>query len=106
MDYPSLKKRVEKAGGLRLAAHGSLRDQIVDLAVLEWPADCPADRLFEVLHARVSRRVRQGRSRMAGMFLSALMVKPVARICVEWYLEKPSHRVLMEGWRAKAAKDL
>jgi len=106
MDYSSLKKRVEKAGGLRLASHGSLRDQIVDLAVLEWPRDCPTDKLSEVLHARVSRRVRQGRSRMMGMFLSVMMVKPVARICVEWYLEKPSHRVLMEGWRAKAAKDL
>lgn len=106
MEYASLKKRVEKDGGLRLAAHGSLRNQVVDLVVLEWPADCPAERLFEVLHARVSRRVRRGRTRMMGMFLSALMVKPVARICVEWYLEKPSHRVLMEGWRAKAAKDL
>ena len=106
MDYASLKKRVEKSGGLRLAAHGSLRNQVVDLVVLEWPSDCPPEKLSEVLHARVSRRVRHGRSRMAGMFLSAMMVKPVARICVEWYLEKPSHRVLMEGWRAKAAKDL
>lgn len=106
MDYSSLKKRVEKSGGLRLAAHGSLRDQIVDLAVLEWPQGCPADKLFEVLHARVARKLRHGRSRMMGMFLSVMMVKPVARICVEWYLEKSSHRVLMEGWRAKAAKDL
>lgn len=106
MDYSSLKKRVRQAGGLRLAAHGSMRDQIVDLVVLEWPADCQHDKLLEVLHARVSRRVRRGRTRMMGMFLSVMMVKPVSRICVEWYLERQSHRVLMEGWRAKAAKDL
>jgi hypothetical protein len=40
------------------------------------------------------------------MFLVWMMVRPVVNIAVEWYLEKPGHRVLMEGWRAKKAKDI
>jgi hypothetical protein len=106
MEYSALKKRVASCGGLRLSAHGSMRDQIVDMVVAAWPKDCPGEMLADVLHARVSQVVKRGKSRAYGLFLSRLMVKPIARFCAEWYLEKQAHRLLMEGWCAKKAKDI
>lgn len=106
MDCKTLKDRVAKDGGIRLASHGSMRDQIVDLVVSEWPKECPREQLTEVLHARVSMIVRSGRPSMYSLFIIHMMVRPIVRICVDWYFEKSAHMILMEGWRAKKAQDL
>lgn len=106
MDYKSLKKRVADAGGIRLAAHGSLRDQVVDLVVSEWPKNCPDGQLSEVLLARVSLISKKGHTKAYSAMLRRLILRPIVLLCVEWFLEKPSHRLLMEGWNAKKTKDL
>lgn len=106
MVYAALKRHVERAGGIRLAMHGGLRDQIVDMAVIWFPVDCDETWLEEVLTVRLSLAVRHRRPGWPGILLVALMVRPVCRIVAEWYLQKPSHQTLMRGWHAQANPDI
>ena len=106
MVYAALKRHVERAGGIRLAMHGGLRDQMVDLAVFWFPVDCDPAWMEEVLEARLALAVRARRPGWSGILLVALIARPVCRIVTEWYLEKSSHQTLMRGWNAQANPDV
>lgn len=106
MVYGTLKKHVSRVGGIRLAAHGGLRDQIVDLCVIWFPVDCDQNWLEEVLAARVTLAIRTRRPGKTGHAMIALVARPVCRIVAEWYLQKSSHQTLMRGWHAKASPDI
>jgi hypothetical protein len=96
--YRPLKSFVAKRGGLRLGMHGALRDRIVEMVVEDWPVGCPADRLEEVVRARVSVRVRQKYGSIVAMFLLSIAINAIVKIIIEWWFAREAHRVLMVGW--------
>lgn len=104
--YSPLKTFVERRGGMRLAVRGALRDRLVEMAVEEFPSFCPIDRLEEVLGARMRIRVRENYGSIVATFLISVLVNWIAHLVVEWFKERHSHRMLMEGWIAKARPDL
>lgn len=108
MPYAPLKDRVRRKGGLRLAMHSQLRDQLVEAAVEEWPDGCSIQNAGEVLTARLKIRARERYSSVLAMILLSTFINAIVRIIIEWWLERDSHRVLMAGWsrRAKEAQDL
>jgi hypothetical protein len=106
--YRALKNYVAQKGGLRLSMHGGLRDQLVEAVVEEWPVGCSASRVDEVVRARVARRLRTKYGGLLSSFVISVLANLVIRLVVEWWLDRNSHRVLMEGWsrRAQKAEDL
>jgi hypothetical protein len=106
--YQPLKERVRKVGGIRLAMHPQLRDQLTEAAVLEWPAGCDADKIFDVLSARLRIRARKKYGSVIAVILLSAFINALVRIVIDWWMERDSHRVLMTGWniRAKEAEAL
>lgn len=106
--YEPLKKRVIRAGGLRLAMHPQLRDQMTEAAVLDWPTGCDEDKIEDVLRARLTIRARQKYGSVLAVILLSAFINAIVRIVIEWWRERDSHRVLMSGWskRAKEAAAL
>ncbi len=104
--YQPLKSRVRQRGGMRLAMHGALRDQLVEAAIEEWPAGCEAGRIEEVLRARLMIRARKKYGSVIAIILLSAFINALVRIIIDWWMERDSHRVLMTGWnrRAKEAK--
>jgi hypothetical protein len=100
--YRPLKDFVSRKGGTRLAVHGPLRDKLVEWAVEEFPLDCPADRAEEVLRARLKVRIRKQYGSVMAMILIGVLVNVITRLILDWWFEKRSHRVLMEGWQRNA----
>lgn len=103
MKYMTLKGHVEKHGGHRLAMSRRMRDALVDIIVSDWPADCSNDHLHEVVAARVLMRIRARHNRMTAALIGVVLVGPLVKCVVDWYLASPAHRVLMVGWARKAA---
>lgn len=104
--YRPLKDYVAREGGIRLAMHGSLRDQLVEMAVEEFPADAPPDKVEEVLAARLRLRVKEKYGSVILAILIQVAVNLVVKLVVEWWRKRHPHKVLMEGWRAQAHSDL
>ena len=100
--YRPLKEFVARRGGTRLALHGGLRDKLVEWAVEEFPIDCPPDRAEEVLKARLNVRIRRNYGSVMAMILIGVLVNVITRLVLEWWFERRSHRVLMEGWHRNA----
>jgi hypothetical protein len=100
--YRPLKEYVARRGGTRLALHGDLRDRLVEWAVEEFPTDCPPDKAEEVLRARLKIRIRKQYGSVMAMILIGVLVNVITRLILEWWFEKKSHRVLMEGWHINA----
>ncbi len=103
MLYTPLKTYVAKRGGLRLSSHSRLRDRLIEMAVEEWPVGCDPTRVEEVLKARMAIRVRKQYGSILAMFLIGVLVNAIAKLVVEWWFSRDSHRVLMLGWRQNAA---
>lgn len=103
--YEPLKAAVEQAGGIRLAMHGGLRDQVVDMAVLHWPRRCEDERLEEVLAARVAIAIRAMRPGWQGVLVTALVGVPVCRMVVDWTRAKRSNERMMQEWNLDAQAD-
>ena len=101
-DYTSLKRVVAQRGGARLAIHGGLRDQIVDMIVLEWPDDCDEDQISEVLRARCAIRIKNKYGSVIAMFLIGVLANFIIQIIIEWWKNRRSNKVLMAGWSARA----
>lgn len=101
--YTPLKNFVRRNGGIRVAAHGALRDQLIDWAVEEFPIDAPDDRKEEVLAARLRVRGREYGSIVLSILLG-VMINLIVHYIVEWWKRHHSHQVLMEGWQ-RAAKN-
>lgn len=104
MTYAPLREFVSRRGGLRLASHSRLRDQLIDIAVEEWPDSCDQDKIADVLKARMAIRVRQQYGSILAMFIISVLVNAIAKIVVEWWFSRDSHRVLMAGWHKNASK--
>lgn len=104
MQYRPLKDYVAKRGGVRLSVHPRLRDQLVDLAVEEYPCAADADVAGEVLAARLSLRAR----RHYGSVMTFLVVHAaavlVAGLVWQWHGRRHAHRVLMLGWQEQAKR--
>lgn len=100
--YGSLKDYVARRGGLRLAIHGGLRDQLVEMAVEDYPLDAPEDRAEEVLAARLRQRCRQKYGSVMLMLLISVLANLVARAVWEWWKNRHANRVLMAGWQYAA----
>jgi hypothetical protein len=100
--YGSLKEFVAKRGGLRLAIHGGLRDQLVEMAVEDYPLDAPPDRMEDVLAARLRLRCRKKYGTVVAMLLISILANLVARAVWEWWKNRHVHRVLMTGWQYAA----
>jgi len=107
-DYSALKGVVAQRGGARLAIHGGLRDQIVDMIVLEWPDGCDDDKISEVLRARCGIRLKKKYGSVIAMFLIGVLANFIIAIVIEWWRNRRSNKVLMTGWsvRAKAAANI
>lgn len=101
-EYNPLKSFVAKRGGLRLAAHGSLRDRIVEMCVEEFPVTAERDRALEVLQARVRLRIKKEYGSVVAMILISVLANLIARLVWEWWMARDSHRVLMAGWNHRA----
>lgn len=104
--YRPLKDYVSRKGGLRLSLHGGTRDRLVEMAVEEFPKFCPADRLEEVLRARLAIRIRKQYGSVVATLLISVLVNMIVRMIVEWWSARSAHRVLMEGWVAQARPDV
>lgn len=100
--YAPLRKFVERNGGMRLAAAGSLRDRLVALAVEECPVDADDDVGVEVLAARMRRRLRGQYGSLVAFLAVSIFANLVARLVWRWFVERHSHRVLMNGWQRRA----
>jgi hypothetical protein len=104
--YRPLKTFVSRTGGMRLAMHGDLRDQLVELAVSEFPFDCDDDRKAEVLAARLRLRTRDQYGSVIAVILVSVIANLIAKAIVEWWKKHHSHQVLMRGWHAEARPDV
>ena len=100
--YSALKRVVTERGGTRLKIHGGLRDQIIDMIVLEWPEGCDEDKIGAVLRARCGLRIKQKYGSVIAMFLIGVLANFIIQIVREWWKERRSHKVLMSGWSARA----
>lgn len=103
MQYRPLKDFVARKGGARLAMHGGIRDRLVDMAVEEFPVDAPPDLKEEVLRARMRIRVRKEYGSIVATILIGVMINVIVKLITEWWLNRNSHRVLMEGWQSAVA---
>jgi hypothetical protein len=100
--YGSLKEFVSKRGGLRLAIHGGLRDQLVEMAVEDYPLDATPERMEEVLAARLRMRCRKKYGSVVALLLISVLANLVAKAVWEWWKTRHAHRVLMTGWQYAA----
>ena len=100
--YRPLKSYVAQRCGLRFAAHGGLRDSLVELAVDEWPEDCDLAHLEEVLRARLAIRCRQRYGSVVAMFLISIFINAIVRLAIEWWLDRDSNRALLTTWKRRA----
>ena len=102
--YRPLKDYVARRGGMRLAMHARLRDQLVDAAVADWPIGCDPDKVEEVVVARLRLRVRNQYGSIMAMLLISVVANIVGRLVLEWWRKRHSHRVLLEGWAMQAQR--
>lgn len=56
----------------------------------------------DVLRARMAVRLRREYGSVVAMFLISVLVNAIVRIVIEWWFQRPSHRILMEGWHRHA----
>ena len=102
--YATLKEFVSRRGGTRLYMHGKLVNSLVDIAVSEFPTDAPDDRMAEVLAARMRVKAREKYGSIIAMLLVGVLINVISKLIIEWWNNRKSHRVLMQGWKASAEK--
>jgi hypothetical protein len=102
--YRPLKDYVRKRGGPRLAFHGRLRDQLVEMAVEDFPVSADDETGPEVLAARLRLRAREKYGSVMLLILVSIFSNLVARYVWEWWKRRHPHQVLMRGWQESAKK--
>lgn len=100
--YQSLKDFVEARGGVRMAYHRAARNRLVEMAVEEFPLDTPAEKMLDVLNARMRVRIRKEYGSVIAMLLISVLANLIARAVIEWWKNHRSHRVTMIGWQEEA----
>lgn len=101
-DYRPLRDYVRRRGGLRVAMHGRLADQVLDEVVAGWPIGCHPDQIEEVVRARVAVKVRRKYGSVVAIILLGALINVLVRLVMDWWLQRNSHRVLMQGWASAA----
>lgn len=104
MKYRPLKDFVAKHGGLRLSMHPRLREQLVDMAVEEFPFDASDAAAVEVLTARLTVRARKQYGSILVLVFITAAGAIVAKLIWEWLRKRHAHRVLLMGWQEAAKK--
>lgn len=99
--YRPLKDYVSRRGGTRLAIHGRLRDQLVEMAVEDFPFDAPGP---EVLAARLKVKAREQYGSVMLILLVSVISNLVAKLVWEWWQKRHAHQVLMRGWCDAASR--
>lgn len=99
--YRPLKDYVARRGGNRLAFHGKLRDQLVEMAVEDFPFDADAITGPQVLAARLKRRAREKYGSVMMLVLASILANLIAKLVWEWWQKRHAHRVLMYGWAGR-----
>ena len=97
--FATLKRFV----GERCRYSRRLRDELVEIAVEEFPADAPDEMKGAILRERLRERVRERYGSVIAIILIGVLVNVITRLILEWWFESPSHRVIMQGW-ARAAQ--
>lgn len=100
--YRPLKDFVARRGGVRLGSHSRFRDQAVEWAVECWPLGVDADKVEEVLRARLALRTREQYGSVLAAFLIPVLVNLVVHIVVRWWESRRENRALMAQWSADA----
>lgn len=100
--YQPLRQWVIRAGGVRLSLHPALRDQLIDWAVEEFPADAPPERIEEVLAARLRIRARDRYGSVIAAILISVLAQLIVNAVVAWWRKNHSHKVLVYGWQEQA----
>ena len=98
----TLKTSVPRAGGIRLATHPALRDQLVEWAVEDFPADAPPERMQEVLSARLRLRARDKYGSVIAAILISILAQLIVKAIVAWWKRRQAHQVLLIGWQEQA----
>jgi len=101
--YRPLKEYVRKRGGARLAFHGRLRDQLIEMAVEDFPVNADDITGPEVLAARLRIRAREKYGSVMLMLLISVISNLIAKYVWEWWKKRHSHQVLIRGWQAAAS---
>lgn len=101
-DYRPLKDYVARAGGMRLAMHPQIRDQMVELGVEEFPFDATDDTRVKVLAARLRIRARERYGSLLSILIIGIIANLVSRLIIEWWRKHRSHKVLMYVWYRSA----
>lgn len=96
-----LKAFVLRRAPMRLALHGSLRDQLVEQIVDDWPVGCPPDRMEEVIRAKMSIRLRERYGSVVAFFILSAIANIVIRLILDWWLSAPENRTLMAEWSSR-----
>jgi hypothetical protein len=100
--YDTLKRYVSRAGGIRLSTHPALRDQLVEWAVEEFPVDAPAERMEEVLAARLRIRARDQYGSVIAAILISVLAQLIVKAIIAWWKKNHAHKVLMYGWQEQS----
>ena len=100
--HAPLKAYVRKRGGLRLAAHGYLRDQLVDMAVRDFPFDVADDMGPRVLAARLKVKARARYDSIMVMIMIGVIANLISKYIWDWWRKRESHQNLMREWSAIA----
>lgn len=100
--YKPLKDYVRKNCGMRLRMQPRLRDQLVDIAVEEYPFDADDDVVVAVLTARITLRARKQYGSILVLVLISTLGGIIAKLLFDWAKKRHSHRVLLYGWQEQA----
>lgn len=100
--YKPLKDYVAKRGGARLGFHPRLRDNLVELAVEDFPIDADDVHGADVLAARLRLKAREKYGSIMLMLLISVLSNLIARYVWEWWKKRHSHQVLIRGWQHAA----
>lgn len=99
--YAPLKQYIRRRGGIRLAFHSKLRDELTEYAIENWPQNA-GDKTGEVLAARLKIFVRRKYSGVLATLLVSAFVNFLVKLIIEWWLDRDSHRILIAGWSKRA----
>ena len=100
--YKVLKDYVCRQGGIRVLMHGPLRDQLIEWAVEDFPADADPERMAEVLSARLRIRAREKYGSVIAAILISVLAELIVKAIIAWWQKRQAHRVLLIGWQEQA----
>jgi hypothetical protein len=74
----------------------------VEWAVEEFPVDAPAERMEEVLAARLRIRARDKYGSVIAAILISVLAQLIVKAIIAWWKKNHAHKVLMYGWQEQS----